>query len=301
MPDTDLHPYTAQDVDAAFEQIAAGLFEGIHVEDVPKILVVAGVQGSGKSTLLENTLLPTGRYANYVRLYLPDYRTCHPDYAAMRAKGVLYAYAHSERFVKEVCGKIFNRAFTHKYNIIMECAFDSLDFAGFPQHAATSGYQFEVHLMACTKVFTHLSTINRALRSLQQGELERFVSREDIQLSVNNSLAIMRAFEAAVDSVSGSQIFLYERGLGVLKDGVLRAHSRYGSGEATQGTPYSYAAYKQVLSDSTYTAPQKHELVEAFTQTLAEAEHYRSQVPAKVFKDLRNYIIEYSRMTHDEL
>ena len=95
------------------------------------MLVVAGLQGSGKTYLLEKNLLPSKRYDNYVRLYLPEYRKKHPQYAEMIKLGVLHAYEHTEAFVREVSAKIFTQAFTGKYNIIMECAFDSIDFAAF--------------------------------------------------------------------------------------------------------------------------------------------------------------------------
>jgi hypothetical protein len=123
------YTYTPEQVIAAFDEITATLFSGITAEATPKILVVAGLQGSGKTYLLEKNLRPSKRYNNYVRLYLPDYRRKHPRYAEMVKLGVLHAYEHTEAFVREVSTKIFTQAFSGRFNIIMECAFDSLDFA----------------------------------------------------------------------------------------------------------------------------------------------------------------------------
>jgi hypothetical protein len=66
--------YTQQQLSAAFDEIELTLFKDITAEPVPKLLVVAGLQSSGKTYLLENNLLPSERYKNYVRLYLPQYR-----------------------------------------------------------------------------------------------------------------------------------------------------------------------------------------------------------------------------------
>ena len=170
------YAYTPEQVTAAFNEIKATLFRGITAQATPKILIVAGLQGSGKTYLLEKSLLPSKRYECFVRLYLPEYRQKHPQYAEMIKLGVLHAYEHTEAFVREVCAKIFTEAFTLKYNIIMECAFDSLDFAAFPPLATAAGYQFETHIVGCNQAFAHVSSIKRALNSLEKQELERFVT-----------------------------------------------------------------------------------------------------------------------------
>lgn len=74
------YTYTQEQVTAAFDEIKATLF-GITAEATPKMLIAAGLQGSGKTYLLEKSLLPSGRYKNYVRLYLLEYREKHPQYA----------------------------------------------------------------------------------------------------------------------------------------------------------------------------------------------------------------------------
>lgn len=124
-----IYRYTPEQLSAALSDITATLFAGITPHTRPKLLITAGVQSSGKTWLLEKTLLPSGNYKNHVRLYLPEYRSKHPQYQEMLKHGVLHAYEHSETFIRELCGKIFEKAFTEKLNIIMECAFDSIDFA----------------------------------------------------------------------------------------------------------------------------------------------------------------------------
>ena len=191
------------------------------------MLVVAGLQGSGKTYLLEKNLLPSRRYDNYVRLYLPEYRKKHPQYAEMIKLGVLHAYEHTEAFVREVSAKIFTQAFTGKYNIIMECAFDSIDFAAFPPSATAVGYQFETHIVGCTQEFAHVSSIKRAFKSLEDQEMERFLTVSTLDASMSYAQAIILAFETAAKAVSGSQITVYERGFGALNERTLRAQSTY--------------------------------------------------------------------------
>jgi len=185
------YTYTPEQVTVAFNEIKATLFSGITAEATPKILVVAGLQGSGKTYLLEKTLLPSNRYNNYVRLYLPDYRKKHPQYTEMIKHGVLHAYEHTEAFVREVSTKIYKQAFSGKFNIIMECAFDSLDFAAFPPSATAAGYQFETHIVGCTQAFAHVSSIKRALKSLEDQEMERFLTVSTLDASMSYAPAII--------------------------------------------------------------------------------------------------------------
>src|SRR3546814_17444509 len=107
MPHASNYPYTPEQVTTAYTEITATLFNGITAQSVPKMLIVAGSQGSGKTYLLEKSLLPSRRYANYVRLYLPEYREKNTHYAAMIKCGVLNAYEQTEAFATGFFTKIF--------------------------------------------------------------------------------------------------------------------------------------------------------------------------------------------------
>ncbi|RON13200.1 zeta toxin family protein [Pseudomonas frederiksbergensis] len=293
------YTYTPDQVTAAFTEITATLFTGITAEAIPKMLIVAGLQGSGKTYLLEKTLLPSNRYDKYVRLYLPDYREKHPQYAEMIKLGVLHAYEHTEAFVREVSAKIFEEAFKRKYNIIMECAFDSIDFAAFPPMATAAGYQFETHIVACNQEFAHASSIKRALKSLEKQEMERFVTVSMLNASMSNALAIILAFETAAKAVSGSQITLYERGFGALKERTLRAQSTYtkaadGSLTITGTTaPYMYSAYGTIVDNHIYTMSDRDEMIKECHLALLKTQTYAEHVPDFVYNDLYAYIVKY--------
>ncbi|MBV6823085.1 zeta toxin family protein [Pseudomonas sp. PD9R] len=297
MSDITEYVYTPQDITKAFDEIAISLFSNIKVESTPKLLVTAGVEGSGKTYLLEKSLLPSGRYANYVRLYLPEYREKHPQYADMIKLGVLHAYKHTEAFVRELCGKIFANAVVRKCNIIMECAFDDIGFAGLAKFAP--GYQLEAHIVGCSHAFAHLSSIKRALSSLEKQELERFVSYSALESSISNAPAVLVAFETIAKTMSGSQVFLYERGLGTLSERVLRAHSLYTlgvDGELTVTStlePYAYSAYDTILTRYVYSMPERDEMVKACHLALIKTERFAKQVPDFVYNDLYGYIIKY--------
>ncbi|WP_347900929.1 zeta toxin family protein [Pseudomonas purpurea] len=217
MPTQNDYSYTDAEVHEAFLAISAGLFSCKVISTDPKMLIVAGIQGSGKTYLLEESLLKTGRYANYIRLYLPEYRKKHPHYAQMEPKGVLHVYEHTEGFVRAVCAKIFGKAYGEQYSIIMESALDTADFAAFPPLAVAAGYQFEVHVVACKKEFTHLSTITRGLHSLKDKQLERFLKASELDASLGNAQVVLDAFENACAQKIGAEITLYERGFGELK------------------------------------------------------------------------------------
>lgn len=293
------YTYTPDHVTAAFNEITATLFSGKTAETPPKMLVPAGLQGSGKTYLLENSLLPSGHYNNYVRLYLPEYREKHPQYADMIKQGVLHAYEHTEAFVRDVSSKVFEAAFTRKYNIIMECAFDSIDFAGLASYAIPAGYQLEAHIVGCNQAFAHLSSIKRALRSLEKQELERFVSYPALESSMSNAQAIILAFETMAKAVSGSQIFLYERGLGALNERVMRAHSSYSkdaNGELTISSitaSYSYSAYNAIINNHVYSMTERDEMVKECHLALLKTESFAKQVPDFVYNDLYAYIVKY--------
>lgn len=295
MSPAPLYTYTPEQVTAAFNSIKTTLFSGITAEQTPKILVVAGLQGSGKTYLLETKLLPSGRYAKYVRLYLPEYRKQHPQYADMLKLGVLHAYQHTEAFVREVSAKIFTEAFTLKYNIIMECAFDSLDFAAFPPLATAAGYQFETHIVGCSQEFAHLSSIKLALKSLETLELGRFVTLATLEAGMSHVQTILLAFETASKAVSGSQITVYERGLGVLKERALRIQSTYpkAADTAPLTAPTLYSAYGNIINNHIYTPRERDEMVKECHLALSRARPYLEQVPDFVYNDLYAYIVKY--------
>ncbi|WP_448107843.1 zeta toxin family protein [Pseudomonas azerbaijanoccidentalis] len=299
MSEAPKYTYTEADVTKAFDDITATLFSGKTAETPPKLLITAGLQSSGKTFLLENTLLPSGRYDNYVRLYLPAYREKHPQYTDMINLGVLHAYAHTEDFVRELGTKIFTEVLARKYNIIMECAFDSIDFAEIGSYAIPAGYQLEAHIVGCNQAFAHLSSIKRALKSLKEKKLERFVSHSALESSMSNAQAIILAFEKLAKAISGSQLYLYERGLGALKERTLRGHSVYtkaANGDlaiTSTGAPYSYSAYSAIINNHIYAMEERDEMVKECHLALLKAGTYDKEVPDFVFNDLYTYIIKH--------
>lgn len=324
---TDAYPYTQADVDKAFTELSEWLFDTtrdadcITCEPGPKILIVAGAQGSGKTYLLENTLLPSGRYDNYVRLYLPSFRELHPHYAQMKDKGVLHVYDHTEAFVWALGDKVFAHAFANRYNIIMETALDSPEFAKFPPAAVERGYQFDVHLIACQKEFSHWATLDRGVKSIEKGELERFLPLSKIEASQLNARAILDAFEDACIQVPGSRITLYHRGLQTDMDSVPLCHSRCDAPlrltpEADpEGRPFArlpdvnaffsivrnpqanfpcaYLQYAQVVHAGMINPEVREKMVQASCKTLNRAQALLPDVPSEVFRELSLYVLKY--------
>lgn len=292
------YSYTPEQVTTAFNEIKTTLFRGITAQTTPKMLVVAGLQGSGKTYLLEKSLLPSKRYDTYVRLYLPEYREKHPQYAEMKKLGSLHAYEHTEAFVREVSKKIFTEAFTLKYNIIMECAFDDIEFVSFPPLATAACYQFEVHIVGCTQAFAHLSSIKRALKSLEKQELERFVTLSALETSLHNTQAIILAFETAAKAISGSELSLYERGFGALKERALRAQSTYTKAAdgaltiTTSKVAFAYAAYSSIINNHVLTVSDRDEVVKECHVALHKARAQAQYVPNVVYNDLYAYIVK---------
>ena len=292
------YTYTPEQITAVANEITEALLKDKKEETPPKILIVAGLQSSGKTYLLEDNLLPSNRYANYVRLYLPVYREKHPQYAEMLKHGVLHAYEHTEAFVREVCEKIFIKAFTGKYNIIMECAFDSIDFAAFPPTATAAGYQFETHIVACSQKFAHVSSIKRAFKSLKDQKMERFVTVRMLNASMRNAQAIILAFETAAKAISGSKITLYERGFGALKERTLRAQSTYtkaaeGALPIKEEAPFAYSSYEKIINNHIYTMRDRHEILKECQLALLQTQTYADRVPDFVYNDLYAYIVKY--------
>ncbi|EJM78861.1 MULTISPECIES: zeta toxin family protein [unclassified Pseudomonas] len=294
------YTYTQEQVTAAFDEIKATLFTGITAEATPKMLIVAGLQGSGKTYLLEKSLLPSGRYKNYVRLYLPEYRKKHPQYTEMIKLGVLHAYEHTEAFVREVSAKIFAQAFASKLNIIMECAFDSLDFAAFPPTATAAGYQFETHIVGCTREFAHVSSIKRALNSLENQEMERFLTGSTLAASMRYAQAIILAIETASKAISGSQITVYERGFGVLKERAIRAQSTYtleADGTLTKTTTlrhFEHIVYSRIIDNPVFAVNGHHEIIKECHLALLKIAGHAQQVPSFVYNDLYACIVRYA-------
>lgn len=299
MSEAPKYMYTSDQVTEAFDEIIATLFKGITAEDTPKILMVAGLQGSGKTYLLEKTLIPSKRYDNYVRLYLPEYREKHPQYEEMIKLGVLHAYEHTEAFVREVSEKIFENAYTAKYNIIMECAFDSIGFATFPLGATAKGYQFENHIVGCAQEFAHVSSIKRALKSLENKEMERFLPASKLETSMGYAQAIILAFDTAAKAISGGQTCLYERGFGALHERVLVAQSTYskaaGGAVTTTTTKKEFALsdYSNIIDNQVFAIRERDQVVKECHVALHKTQGHAKDVPDFVYNDLYGYIVKY--------
>ncbi|MBV4458336.1 zeta toxin family protein [Pseudomonas sp. COR58] len=299
MSELTTYAYTAADVTAAFTDIREGLFAGKEASEVPQLLITAGLQGSGKTYLLEKTLLPSGQYGNYIRLYSPDFRKKHPQYDTMLRKGVLHAYEHTESFVREVCAKLFEEPFTGRYSMIVECAFDDIDLANLPALAAGAGYRIEAHIVACSLPFAFISGGKRAFRSLEKQELERFVRPSDLRSSLGNSHAVLFALENAAKTVDGSQIHLYERGLGALNDRVLRRQSTYRLDESKKLTetstlePYRYSDYEQVSGNTVNTPAERDEMIRECHLALSKTAGHVDQVPTFVYNALHARIVKH--------
>lgn len=299
MSQTPQYTYTADHVTTAFNEISATLFSDMTTQAIPKILVIAGLESSGKTYLLEKTLLPTQRYTNYVRLYLPEYRKKHPQYKEMIKLGVLHAYEHTESFVRQVCQKIFTKAFTGKYNIIMESAFDSMDLVAFPSLATASGYQFEIHIVGCTQEFAHVSSYKRAFKSLKNQEMERFLTVSKLEASMSHAKAIIVALETAAKAISGSQINLYERGFGALKERRLVAQSDYSKAAdgsvstTTTSVGFSYNLYSSIIENLVFAVNERNELLKECQLALFQAALHAEKVPDFVYNELNAYIVKY--------
>lgn len=322
-----LYPFTDADVDAAFATLDHTLFdvprdaECITCVPSPKILIVAGAQGSGKTYLLENTLLPSGRYDNYVRLYLPAFRELHPHYQAMKAHGTLHVYEHTEGFVWALGKRVFGHAFEQRFNIIMETALDNPAFAEFPPAAVAAGYQFEVHMIACQKEFSHWATLDRGIKSLEKDQFERFLPLSKIETSQFNARAILDAFENACTQVRGSEITLYHRGIETDLESRALCHSQcVTTSELSPQTDYqgqafvslpllnpsfeirrnvranapcSYLQYAQVVHGGMVQPWVREQMVRFCCQTLARAQAQMPKVPAEVFRELSLYVLKY--------
>jgi len=322
-----LYPFTDADLDEAFGSLEATLFDkkrdaqSPDSNPSPSILIVAGAQGSGKTYLLDNTLLSSGHYDHYVRLYLPMFRELHPHYATMQEHGTLHVYEHTESFIWGLCGKVFAHAFGNRYNIIMECALDDPGFASFPAQAVAAGYRFNVHLIACQKEFSHWATLDRGVRSIAANEIERFMSLSAIEGSQANARVILDAFENACTQVPNSEITLYRRGIETGMDSKVLCHSRCEAVDNLapqpdfQGQPFvtaahlnpsfqirrsleanapcSYPQYSQVVHAGMLDAQTRQQMVRLCCKTLDRAQQEMTRLPTTVFRELSSYVLKY--------
>ncbi|WP_264310477.1 zeta toxin family protein [Pseudomonas putida] len=327
---TETYSFTDRDVHAAFSSLTQELFDNKERNYVgdgvfkPQMLIVAGAQGAGKTFLLENVLLKDGKYANYVRLYKPHYRELHPHYERMKDKGVLHVYDNTERFIWRLGEMICTYAMDNHYSLIMETALDNLGFAAFPPEAAKKGYQAEVHLIACQKEFSHWSTLDRAVTSVADEQLERVVSLTQIEEAQINARSIIDAFENACTQVLNSEIVIYQRGLETDKSsrpvcysvctekGVLTPQGDY------KGTPFfkaphlkvdfkvlrspasdfpcSYIQYAQVVHAGLLGTVHRRAMAELNCKTLGLAHSLMTKLPVDVYRELCLYVLKYAQL-----
>lgn len=322
-----LYSHTKADLDKAFATLSESLFakardaECLECEPSPKILVVAGTQGSGKTYLLENKLLPSGRYENHVSLYLPSFRKHHPQYERMKDHGIRHVYEHTNKFVWDLGSRVLDHALENRYNIIMETALDSAKFADFPADAVKAGYQFEVHIIACQKEFSHWATLDRFVNSVASDVVERVLTLSAIEASQLNARAILDAFENACTQVPGSEITLYHRGIETGMESKPLCHSECTSPSeltpqaeyhgqpftslprlnpyfeirrnASANFPCSYLQYAQVVNAGMIDAQVREEMVKYNCKTMERAQALMPIVPSEVFRELSLYVMKY--------
>lgn len=319
------YTYTPKELDDVYAELEKTLFSvtrdmNAEGHPAPKILVVAGVQGSGKTYMLNNTLLKDGRYDNYIRLYQENLRELHPRYAEFADQDVISRYRHTEGFIWELCGRIFNHAHENKFNIIMETALDTKAFANVITGQELADYLFDVHLIGCKKDFVHLSTIKRALNALEKGTLERFVDVATIEASIENAEVILNAFETACMRVSGSTISMYERGFGELRNrkklcssrceriNTLTPHVFTDEAGATitveeqahrierseaLPVPCSFASFIALVEAPVSGASDRQEAWQDAYSALARMRGFWKQVPPRLAETLWGYIKKY--------
>ncbi|MFP5427073.1 MAG: zeta toxin family protein [Gammaproteobacteria bacterium] len=317
------YPFSDTDVYKAFIDLAQNQklfdkeFDYQEEEKSPKILILAGAQGSGKTYLLENTLLPRGCYDNYVRLYLPSFRELHPSYNAMKPHGVLHVYEHTEDFIWQLGEMICTYALENKYNIIMETALDNPGFAKFPPAAAKLGYQFEVHAIACQKELSHWASLDRVVKSVANGELERVVTFTQIEEAQANARPILDAFENACTQKTGSEIVMHFRGIESDMEsrpvcysicnviGELTPQQNYlgqdffylphlsfkVSRNAQESFPCSYIQYSQVVHGGLMGKEVRQKMAAACCKTLGKAPI--ADMPTAVFRELCLYVLRF--------
>lgn len=323
---TELYSFTPDDVTAAFEGLASSLFQRKRRIDAqgnpaPRMLVVAGAEGSGKTYLLNHSLLASGRYDDYVNLYRPEYRKLHPQYERMKPHGGRHVYAHTESFIWQLGRKIFAHALANQYDIIMETALDSPGFANVPTLARQAGYQLELHLIACQKEFGHWATLDRAVKSVAEDALERFVSLSKIETSQANAMKIVDAFENACLEAPGAQICLYQRGMETDRESRLLCYSlctldlRLEPQADYHGASYFQPPHiegvfeirRDSVAQASSTFPQYFQLVhtgmvgkevrgkmlKACCETLGKAQTLSEKMPTDAFRELALYVLKY--------
>jgi hypothetical protein len=150
--------------------------------------------------------------------------------------------------------------------------------------------------VGCNQAFAHLSSIKRALNSLENRELERFVTCTALQASMSNAQAIILAFETASKAVSGSQITVYERGLGGLKERVSRFQKTYATianEVIPPEAPTACSAYACIISNHIYTMRERDEMLKECHLALLKTQAHPTLVPDFVYNDLHAYIVKY--------
>lgn len=321
---TNDYPYTPEQLERVFESLSTTLFNvtrDIGEDDypAPKILAVVGVPGAGKTWMLNNTLLKQPRYRNFVRLYRDDFRQLHPRYSEFAHLDAASRYAHTESFIWDLCGRVFAYAVANSYNIVMETAMDTPAFAK-AIDGLLAAYEFDVHLIGCKKDFVHMSTIRRMLDGMDKGIMDRFVTIEMIDESINNAQAILSAFETACMRVSGSQIRMYERGFGKLRNTTQFCHSRCDrvstltpraftdeNGRVITLQEQTHRIERNELLNQPCTVPsflsithapvageaERREAFNEASELLGRLDQYEQRVPASIRDALRYYVEKY--------
>ena len=177
-------------------------------------------------------------------------------------------------------------------------------------------------MIACKEAFSHWASLDRGVKSVTKGELERFLPLSKIEASQANAKLILSAFENACIQAPGSQVILYERGFETGQDSKALCHSKCESlGELTpqpdhEGQPFfraphhdaelqiqrspeanfpaTYLQYAQVVHAGMVDGQVRQDMLKACCKTLGRCTDLVPGVSADALRELSQYVLKFT-------
>lgn len=152
---------------------------------IPEGIITGGTPGAGKSVFVE--LAKTRLNNNLLVIDGDQFRRYHPNFLKLqKLVGADIAFVTGPFYGKMV-RNILTKAMEHKYNVIIESTFKSVDSPlDYLKALKAAGYTTTVNIIAVDKEIAWQSTIERKEEMIKAGEPARSVDRTYFDQTVAN-------------------------------------------------------------------------------------------------------------------
>lgn len=186
--------YSYVEFEESYKKIYASLTKDKVLQEKHCVVFLGGQPGTGKSNFINQKY----NLSNYIQINGDEYRKFHPRYDEIISCDIEIMPERTQEFVNKCVERLINDLSNDGYNLIIEGTLrDSQVTINTCQNLKDKGYSTDLYIISVDAVVSWESTINRAERSKNNGEIPRYVSIDKYNYIVNNLANSVKNIESA--------------------------------------------------------------------------------------------------------